>query len=308
MAQKLRQVQEISHLKEPMAIEYSIIIPCFNEGEVIQEVLTALKAFLHQNLEDTYEIIVVDDCSTDDTPEKLKRLEGIRVFRHPINRGYGASIKTGIRLARGAFVATFDGDGQHNPADLLHLCQKIHTEQWALIVGARAKVLHSKLWRMPGKWLLGWLANFLSRTKIPDLNSGLRVFQKEIISRYLHLCADRFSFSTTSTLILLNRGYSIAYLPIEVKDRQGKSTVSLMTGYETILLILRIVCLFDPLRVFIPASVMLVVVGIIHAIPYFVLKRGLTTGSVLIILAGILVFFFGLLADQISALRKEKYE
>ena len=133
---------------------------------------------------------------------------------------------------------------------------------------------------MPGKWLLGWLANFLSRTKIPDLNSGLRVFRKEIISRYLHLCADRFSFSTTSTLILLNRGYSLAYVPIEVKSRRGKSTVSLMTGYETILLILRVVCLFDPLRVFIPASVFLVLSGILLGIyPYFILKRGLTTGS-----------------------------
>jgi glycosyltransferase involved in cell wall biosynthesis len=292
-----------------MAIEYSIIIPCFNEGQVIQEVVTNLKAFLDQHSEASHEIIVVDDCSTDDTPEILKQLEGIRVLRHPINRGYGASIKTGIRQARGVFVATYDGDGQHNPADLVHLCRKIHSEDWALVVGARAKLLHSTLWRMPGKWVLGWLANFLSRTKIPDLNSGLRVFRKDIISRYLHLCADRFSFSTTSTLILLNRGYSLAYVPIEVNSRQGKSTVSLMTGYETILLILRVVCLFDPLRVFIPASVFLVLSGILLGIyPYFILQRGLTTGSVLVMLAGILIFFFGLLADQISALRKEKYE
>jgi glycosyltransferase involved in cell wall biosynthesis len=292
-----------------MSIEYSIIIPCFNEGQVIHEVVTNLKAFLDQQAEAVYEIIVVDDCSTDDTPEILKRLEGIRVIRHPINRGYGASIKTGIRQAQGVFVATYDGDGQHNPTDLLTLCRKIHSEDWALVIGARTKLLHSKLWRMPGKWVLGWLANFLSRTKIPDLNSGLRVFRKEIISRYLHLCSDRFSFSTTSTLILLNRGYSLAYVPITVNSRQGKSTVSLMTGYETLLLILRVVCLFDPLRVFIPASVFLVLSGILLGIyPYFIIKRGLTTGSVLVILAGVLIFFFGLLADQISALRKEKYE
>jgi glycosyltransferase involved in cell wall biosynthesis len=292
-----------------MPIIYSVIIPCFNEGQAIHEVVTNLNGFLAQHSEAPYEIIVVDDCSTDNTPEMLKSLEGIKVLRHPINRGYGASIKTGIRAARGVFVATYDGDGQHNPADLVRLCQKIEAEDFALIVGARTKLLHSNLWRMPGKWLLGWLANFLSRTKIPDLNSGLRVFHKEIISRYLHLCADRFSFSTTSTLILLNRGYSLAYLPIEVKSRQGKSTVSLMTGYETVLLILRIVCLFDPLRVFIPASVFLVFTGILLGIyPYFILKRGLTTGSVLVILAGVLIFFFGLLADQISALRKEKYE
>jgi glycosyltransferase involved in cell wall biosynthesis len=292
-----------------MPIEYSIIVPCFNEGQVIQHVVTSLRAFLAQQAEISYEIIVVDDCSTDDTPEILKRLEGIKIIRHPINRGYGASIKTGIRQAQGVFVATFDGDGQHNPADLLNLFHTIRSEDWALVVGARTKLLHSSLWRMPGKWVLGWLANFLSRTKIPDLNSGLRVFRKEIINNYLHLCSDRFSFSTTSTLILLNRGYSLAYVPIQVNSRQGKSTVSLMTGYETILLILRVVCLFDPLRVFIPASVFLVFSGILLGIyPYFILKRGLTTGSVLVILAGVLIFFFGLLADQISALRKEKYE
>ena len=101
-----------------MAIEYSIIIPCYNEGQVIQEVVTNLKAFLDQHFEDSYEIIVVDDCSTDDTLALLKKLEGIRVLRHPINRGYGASIKTGIRQAWGVFVATFDGDGQHNPANI----------------------------------------------------------------------------------------------------------------------------------------------------------------------------------------------
>jgi glycosyltransferase involved in cell wall biosynthesis len=292
-----------------MSIEYSIIIPCYNEEPIIQEVISNLKAFLAEQFKASHEIIVVDDCSTDNTKEILIKIEGIRVIHHPINRGYGASIKTGIHHARGVFVATYDGDGQHNPADLLRLCQKIHSEDWALVVGARTKLLHSSLWRMPGKWVLGWLANFLSRTKIPDLNSGLRVFRKEIISRYLHLCADRFSFSTTSTLILLNRGYSLAYLPIEVNHRSGKSTVSVMTGYETILLIIRIACLFDPLRVFIPASVMLVLIGTIHALyPFFFLNRGLTTGSVMVILSGILVFFFGILADQISALRKEKYE
>lgn len=292
-----------------MSIEYSIIIPCFNEGQIIQEVVLNLKNFLDQQLQVAYEIIVVNDCSTDNSKAILEGIEGIRVINHPINRGYGASLKTGIHQSEGVFVATYDGDGQHKPEDLLRLCQKINSEDWSLVVGARTKLLHSSLWRMPGKWLLGWLANYLSRTKIPDLNSGLRVFRKEIISRYLHLCSDRFSFSTTSTLILLNRGYSLAFLPIEVKNRHGKSTVSVMTGYETILLIIRIACLFDPLRLFIPASVILVLIGTIHALyPFFFLNRGLTSGSVMVILAGILVFFFGILADQISALRKEKYE
>lgn len=292
-----------------MTKDFSVIIPCFNEEQAIARVVTELQTFLDQEATGKYEIIVVDDGSTDNTPAVLAQLTDVCVHRHPVNRGYGASIKTGIRQAQGRFVATYDGDGQHNPADLWRLCQKIHQEDWALVVGARTKLLHSSLWRLPGKWALGWLANFLSRTKIPDLNSGLRVFRREVISRYLHLCADRFSFSTTSTLIVMNRGYAVAYEPIQVKTRQGKSTVSLMTGYETFLLILRVVLMFDPLRVFVPASICLVICGILLGIyPYFILKRGLTTGSLLVILAGILVFFFGLLADQISALRKEKYE
>jgi len=292
-----------------MSIEYSIIIPCYNEGNTIVDVITELREYLNEYLKGQYEILVVDDGSTDDTRERLAQLSGIRVIRHHLNRGYGASIKTGLRQAAGSFVATFDGDGQHYPEDLVKLLQKIKSEELALVVGARSKLFHSNLWRMPGKWLLTWLANYLSKTKIPDLNSGLRVFNKEIISRYLHLCPDRFSFSTTSTLVFLNRGYPLAFVPIGIKKRHGKSTVSLMTGYETLLLILRLICLFEPLRIFIPASMILVFIGTMLGIyPFFILKRGLTTGSVLVILAGILVFFFGLLADQISSLRKEKYE
>jgi len=292
-----------------MTIRYSIVVPCYNEGPTIAATLTELSAFLGDHIPDQCEIIVVDDGSTDDTAPQLKTLSGLRVIRHPQNRGYGAALKTGIRQARGDYVATFDGDGQHRPDDLLKLCRQITDNELDMVVGTRSRLFHSNLWRMPGKWFLGWLANYLSRTKIPDLNSGLRVVRREVISRYLHLCSDRFSFSTTSTLVLINRGYSIAYAPIEVRKREGKSTVSLMTGYETLLLILRLVALFDPLRIFIPASLVLVCIGTILGIyPYFILKKGLTTGSLLVILSGVLVFFFGLLADQISALRKEKYE
>ncbi|MBW2135449.1 MAG: glycosyltransferase family 2 protein [Deltaproteobacteria bacterium] len=268
---------------------------------------------LRQNLANQwpgqYEIIVVDDGSTDGTSQELDQIPDIRVLRHRQNRGYGAAIKTGIRQAQGVYIATFDADGQHYPHDLLKLGQAIQEEDLALVIGVRSRLFHSNLWRMPGKWILGWLSNYLTKTKIPDLNSGLRIFKKDIISRYLHLCSDRFSFSTTSTLIFLNRGYALSYIPIEVKKRLGKSTVSFMSGYETFLLILRIVALFEPLRIFIPASIIVFMAGVLHAIyPFFVLKRGLSTGSLLVMLTGILIFFFGLLADQISALRKEKYE
>jgi len=292
-----------------MSKELSIVIPCYNEGGIIRTVLVELIDFLEASLAGKYEILVVDDCSTDDTADKLDKFPGIQVIHHPVNRGYGSAIKTGIRQAQGKFVATFDGDGQHNPTDIVKLYNRIVGKDLVLVVGARSKIFHSKYWRMPGKWFLGWLANYLSKTRIPDLNSGLRIFKKEVIIRYLHLCSDRFSFSTTSTLILLHRQYAIDFLPIDVRERAGKSTVSMMTGYETIILILRVICLFEPLRIFIPFSVFLVIVGTVYGVyPFFILKKGLVPGALLIILAGILIFFFGLLADQISSLRKEKYE
>ena len=211
--------------------------------------------------------------------------------------GVRRAIKPGVRGAAAPFVATFDGEASTTGENLLKLLRNMVQED-------------SGPWSWPGRNLsqqpvahagemAAYLAGQLSLQDQSDLNSGLRVFKKDIISRYLHLCSDRFSFSTTSTLVFLNRGYPLAFVPIEVRRRHGKSTVSLMTGYETILLILRTICLFDPLRIFIPASVALVAAGVLLGIyPYFILKRGPTTGSVLVILSGILVFFFGLLADQ----------
>jgi glycosyltransferase involved in cell wall biosynthesis len=291
-----------------MSIDFSIIIPCYNEGGIIGYVIEELQSYLGEHLH-RYEILIIDDGSTDSTPEELAGLKGVRVIRHRANRGYGAAVKTGVRQAAGSFLATYDGDGQHYPEDLVKLLKKIKEEDWALVVGARTKTFHSNLWRMPGKWVLGWLANYLTKTKIPDLNSGLRAFKRDIISRYLHLCSDRFSFSTTSTLVFLNRGYPMTFVPIEVKKRTGKSSVNLMTGYDTVFLIIRTITLFNPLRIYMPTSITMIVVGTIYGLYlFFTVGLGLSVGALLIIFAGILLFFFGLLADQISELRKEKYE
>jgi hypothetical protein len=161
---------------------------------------------------------------------------------------------------------------------------------------------------MPGKWFLRWLANYLTHQSIPDLNSGMRIFRREVILKYLHLCSDRFSFSTTSTLIFFNRGYQVAYVPIVVYPRKGKSTVSLSTGFETIILILRIMTLFDPLRIFLPLSGILCCAGILWGIPYALQSRGVSVGALLLLVAGLLTFVLGLLSDQIASLRKEKFE
>jgi hypothetical protein len=161
---------------------------------------------------------------------------------------------------------------------------------------------------MPGKWMLGWLANYLSRRRIPDLNSGLRLMRRAVVLKYLHLCPSGFSFSTTITMVLFNRGYDVAYEPIEVKKRVGKSTVSLATGLDTLILMLRISALIDPLRVFLPASFIIGAIGFVWGIRYAAMGHGVSSGSLLALVTALLLFSIGLLCDQISQLRLERYE
>jgi len=282
--------------------ELTIVIPAFNEAETIGAVLEGLK---EQQGAQQWEIIVVDDGSEDGTGH-IAQEQGARVLTHRNNRGYGAAIKTGIRAAEAAWVLTFDGDGQHRPEDVVTLFAQ--REGQDLVVGNRQGLLHSNLWRMPGKWLLGALANFLCERKIPDLNSGLRLFRKEVISRYLHLCADGFSFSTTSTLISFNRGHGVHYVPIEVRPRTTKSTVTVGTGFAAFALLFRMIMLFHPLRIFTPVAVLFFLGGIGWGLQYILDGKGLSVAALLMLLTGIHLFFVGLLADQIAEQRKEKFE
>ncbi|MCB0014005.1 MAG: glycosyltransferase family 2 protein, partial [Anaerolineales bacterium] len=248
----------------------TVIIPAFNEAASISTVVSDL---VGAALPFIAEIIVIDDGSSDETG-RLAEIAGARLVRHRQNRGYGAALKSGIRAAQTEFVLTYDADGQHRP-DQLAALWTAH-EAADMVVGARQALLHSPLWRMPGKWLLNLMANYLMRRRIPDLNSGLRLMRREVISRYLHLCPNGFSFSTTSTLALLSRGYDVLFTPITVAPRTGRSTVSLRAGLDTIVLILRIAALFEPLRIFVPASLLSGLAGVLWGIPYALAGRGVS--------------------------------
>lgn len=285
----------------------SVIIPAYNEGNVISSVIESLTPTAQTM---GWEILVINDGSSDRTGEVLSELGQqypvLRVVNHHRNRGYGAALKTGMRQAKSNLVATMDADGQHTVEQLLSLIT--HADKSTAVVGWRTGLIHSPAWRMPGKWFLGLMADYLSGEHIPDLNSGLRVYDTQVISRYLHLLPNGFSFSTTSTLILLNRGYTIKYVPIKIKERQGKSTVSLKTGLNTIMLILRLTMLLSPLRIFFPVSLISILFGFGWAIPYLFDRQGLTVTSLLFIMSGVIIFLVGLLADQVAELRKEQFE
>jgi hypothetical protein len=161
---------------------------------------------------------------------------------------------------------------------------------------------------MPGKWLLTRMAQFLTERKIPDLNSGLRAVRRDLLLRYIHLCPTGFSFSTTITVALLSRGYVVQFVPIQVAQRIGKSTVSMRTGFQAILLLFRLISLFNPLRIFLPSALIAILLGVGWTIPYLIRGEGVTVASMLSILTGVLLFALGLICDQVAQLRLERYE
>lgn len=286
--------------------DLTLVIPAYNEEAGIGN---ALEALLPVCASRGWQVIVVNDGSKDSTAAKVNALlphPNLTLITHKLNRGYGAALKTGIRHAQTEFVATMDSDGQHRIEDLTALAD--HMQNYDLLIGKRADRFHSPLWRMPGKWFLQRMSVYLMRRPIPDLNSGMRFFRRDVLLRYLHLFPDGFSFSTTSTLVFMNRGYVVDFMPIKVNKRVGKSTVKLSTGFDTILLILRLATLLDPLRLFLPISFLLIGISLAWTIPFLVLQEGYSVGALLLLMTGILIFIMALLSDQIAALRKERFE
>lgn len=288
--------------KAPGEDTLTVIIPAFNEATGIAGVLDELERECGQFLTT---IIVVDDGSSDDTAQ-LAREHGAVVIQHPANLGYGAALKSGLRRSDTTYIATFDADGQHFASDLRRLWDG--RAGAAMIIGARRQLIHSPLWRMPGKWILGTLASYLVRRPIPDLNSGLRLLTRDVALRYAHLCPRGFSMSTTLTMAVLSRGWPVSFIPIDVRARTGRSTVTVATGFETAVLLLRIICLFNPLRLFVPASGLLALAGIAWGIPYLLAGKGMSVGAMLAIVTAALLFSLGLICDQVSQLRLERHE
>lgn len=283
-----------------MSFAYTIIMPAYKEEAAVGDVIRALFAALPGHGSE-YELLVIDDGSPDRTGE-LAREAGARVITHPYNCGYGASLKTGIRAARGKTVVFIDADGQHNPQDIPRLMAG--REQFSMVVGSRGATAGSPGWRKPGKLVLAAIVNMLIGRKIPDFNSGLRALDRDLALRILPLMPNGFSFSTTSTIACFRGGFPVGYVPIKVAQRVGKSTVTVKDGFRTLMLIVRLVTVFSPLRIFLPASGLSALIGLY----YLVLSYG-TTGqaslkAMLMLLASVHFFLFGVLVDQVCAVRR----
>ena len=280
------------------ASDVSIVIPAYNEGQIIGDVVAALAAAAAWR-----EIIVVDDGSRDETASNAQKA-GASVVRHPYNKGNGAAVKSGIRRATGQYVLIVDGDGQHRPEDAQRLI--VPLGEYDLVVGARSRATQATQARRFGNGALNWLASYLTGRDIPDLTSGFRAARREYLREFLHLLPNGFSTPTTTTLAFIKAGYNVLFVPVEARSRIGHSKIRLARdGAKFFVIILKIVTLFSPLRVFLPLSAFAFTIGALYGIWNVVVYSRIPNGSVLLILFAVVVFLVGLVSEQISALRFE---
>jgi glycosyltransferase involved in cell wall biosynthesis len=283
------------------APQLSVILPAYNEAEGIAGVLSELDAAL-KGSGLAYEILVIDDGSTDDTATIAEQsaIEK-RVLRHGVNQGYGAALKTGLRAARGEWVVITDADGTYPNQRIPEFA--VMMADWDMVVGARTgDEVRVPLVRRPAKWALGVLANWLVETRIPDLNSGLRAFRRELALRFLPILPNGFSFTTTITLAMLSEGHRVTFVPIDYYVRKGRSKIRPL--YDTLnflQLIVRTVLYFNPLKVFLPLSLFFFVSGLaVGLVSKLVFGKLLDTTTIVLIVTGVQILMLGMLADLID--------
>jgi glycosyltransferase involved in cell wall biosynthesis len=286
-------------MSEPL---FSVIIPCFNEEGAILDTLASLRKWLAEA--GPYELIVVDDGSTDGTAAILASAEeadaDLRVVRHPRNLGYGAALKTGIRRAEAPLIAITDADGTYPNDRLPELITRAADAD--MVVGARIgeDVVYSKVRAVP-KIVLRRYASWLSRVNIPDINSGMRVFRKDVAERFIKVLPDTFSFTTTITVAMLTNRYAVDFVPISYAPRIGKSKIRpIRDTLKFVQLLIRTGMYFAPMRVLMPV-VLLLTGAFLARLSYdvFVLMD-LTEATMLLLLFALNTALFGLLADMID--------
>ena len=276
----------------------SVVIPAYNEAAAIGSVVSQL-----QTAGPWHEIIVIDDGSDDDTAARAQAA-GARVVRHPYNKGNGAAVKSGIRSATGEFVLIVDGDGQHRSEDTRRIVGRLG--EYDLVIGARSASTQATHARRYGNGALNSLASYLTDREIPDLTSGFRAARREHLREFIHLLPNGFSTPTTTTLAFIKAGYNVTFEPVEARVRVGESKIRLARdGAKFLMIILRIVTLFSPLRVFAPISLVSFVFGTGYLLWGVAVNSKIPNGAVLLIMFSVIVFLVGLVSEQISALRFE---
>ena len=295
--------------RDGLKVELSIILPVYEEEGSIETLVREI----FRTLEDAgrqFEVVVIDDGSGDRTMAILQGLkdrfrERLVVARHPANRGNGAALRTGINIASGEIVITMDADGQHAPADILKLIERIPPND--LVIGARMEGYAGSWYRNAANGFYNRFASWLSRVEIKDLTSGFRAMRRQAVQHFLPLFPTGFSAPTTTTLAFIKAGYSVEFLPIHVRQREtGTSKIHLFEdGSRFVMIILRMIMLFDPMRIFLPTSVALGILGVLTWVAGLLNAHRLVlpNSSILLFSSALITWLLGLLSDQISSSR-----
>lgn len=277
----------------------SVVIPAFEEAGAVGAVVQSLTAAANW-----HEVLVIDDGSADETSGAAVAA-GARVIRHPYNKGNGAAVKTGIRHASGEYVLVVDADGQHSAADALRLVGFLG--EYDLVVGAReGSTQQASAARHMGNNVLNWVAGYLTGREIPDLTSGMRAARTSGLREFLHLLPNGFSTPTTTTLAFVKAGYSVRFEPITVGARLGKSKIKLVSdGARFLMILLKVITVFSPLRIFLPVAGAFFILGAGYAIWTTITRHDITDSSVLLLVLAVVIFLVGLVSEQISTMRSE---
>ena len=280
----------------------SIIIPAYNEAQTIRSIVSRILELYPE-----FEVLVVNDGSTDDTGV-IARDAGAHVYSHPYNVGNGAAIKSGIRYASGEILVFMDGDLQHNPEDIGELLQ--YLPDYDMVVGARSSRGQASLGRAAGNKIYNLLASYVAKFQVSDLTSGFRAVKSNIARSFLYLLPNTYSYPTTLTLGVLRSGRSVKYIPIKIHSRKmGKSNISIFRdGVRFFMIISRICTLYSPMRIFLPVSFMLFLLGLINYIYTFIYQGRFTNMSALLFVASIIIFMMSLVSEQICQMRFDKSE
>ena len=283
----------------------TIIIPAYNEAESLPVVLPDLIKYCTV---ENWKIIVINDGSSDQSKEVLQNFANeplLKVVTHKVNRGYGGAIKTGIEHADTKYCVTFDADGQHQVSGVKKILDKMINTDADMIVGNRIGSQSSGFFRETGKWIIRRIAKFLMPITIDDINSGLKMYDTELAQKYIALCPNSMAYSDIITLVFISQKHLVLEEKIEVSKRvAGKSTIGVKTAFQTVMEIINILMMFNPLKIFIPLSIIFFLITTVWSLPLLIQGRGLSVGSLFGYIFSFIIFLLGLIAEQLGLIRK----
>jgi len=287
-----------------MSKTLSIVIPTYNEAANLPQVVPLL---MESVKEKTWQVIFVNDGSKDESLQILQDFQkayDFKIVHNKVNKGYGGAIKAGIEEATTDLVITIDADGQHSVADVQKLYDYLLAKDADMVVGQRPDS-SSGAYRRLGKNIIRKIAKILLPVNIRDINSGMKIYDTTLAKQYLDLCPNSMAYSDIITLVFINYRHLVLEHPIQIHQRiAGESTISTHTAFQTVMEILNIAMLFNPLKIFLPIAIASILIGLLWGVPILLESRGLSVGALFFILNGILFFLMGLLAEQLSNIRK----